>query len=71
MDLSNFNRKDYWHYRAFDPVKKILEIRIGKYGSHDVILRKYRKLTDSEIEHSFHSIVDETVQECFKELENG
>lgn len=71
MDLSNFNRKDYWHYRVFDPVRKILEIRIGKNRSPDVILRKYRKLTDSEIEHSFHSIIDETIRECFKELENG
>lgn len=71
MDLSNFNREDYWHYRAFDPVKKILEIRIGKYGSSDVILRKFRTLTDSEIEHSFHSIIDETIQECFEELKNG
>nr|DAE42879.1 MAG TPA: hypothetical protein [Caudoviricetes sp.] len=70
MNLSNFNREDYWCYQAFNPVKKILEIRIGKYGSSDVILRKYRKLTDYEIEHSFHSIVDETIQECFKELEN-
>lgn len=71
MDLSNFNRKNYWYYRAFDPIKKILEIRIGKYGSSDVILRKSRTLTDSEIEHSFHAIANETIQECFKELENG
>ena len=46
MNLSNFNREDYWCYQAFNPVKKILEIRIGKYGSSDVILRKYRKLAD-------------------------
>lgn len=39
MDLSNFNRKDYWHYRV--------------------------------IEHSFHSIIDETIRECFEELKNG
>lgn len=71
MNLSNFNQKDYWCYRAFDPVKKILEIRIGKYGSPDVILRKYRKLSDSEIDLNFHNIIDEMIQECFKELENG
>ncbi len=70
MNLSNFNREDYWHYRAFDPVKKILEIRIGKYGSSDVILRKYRKLSDFEINFNFHNIVNEMIQECFKELEN-
>lgn len=71
MNLSNFNQKDYWCYRAFDSVKKILEIRIGKYGSPDVILRKYRKLSDSEIDLNFHNIIDEMIQECFKELENG
>lgn len=71
MNLSNFNQENYWYYRAFDPVKKILEIRIGKYGSSDVILRKYRELSDSEIELNFHNIVNEMIQECFEELENG
>ena len=70
MNLSNFNREDYWCYRAFHPVKKILEIRIGKYGSSDVILRKYRKLSDFEINFNFRNTVNEVVQECFKELEN-
>lgn len=71
MNLSNFNPKDYWCCLAFDCTKKILEIRIGKYGSSDVILKKSRTLTDSENEHSFQNVINETVQECFKELENG
>lgn len=71
MNLSIFNPKDYWYYQAFDPVKKILEIRIGKCGSSNVILRKYRELSDSEIELNFHNIVNEMIQEYFKELENG
>lgn len=71
MNLSNFNQKDYWCYQAFNPVKKILEIRIGKCGSPDVILRKYRKLSDSEIDLNFRNVINEIIQECFKELENS
>jgi hypothetical protein len=56
---------------VFDCAKKILEIRIGKFGSSDVILRKYREFSDSEIDLNFNNIVNETVRECFKELENG
>lgn len=71
MNLSNFNPKDHWCCLVFDCTKKILEIRIGKFGSSDVILRKYREFSDSEIGPNFHNIVNETVRECFKELENG
>lgn len=71
MNLPNFNPKDYWCYLVFDHIKRILEIRIGKHGSSDIILRKNRELSDSEINLNFRNIVDETIQEYIKELENG